>query len=206
MNGRQLADAARRLRPDLKVLFTTGYARNAIVHDGRLDPGVVLIPKPFTYAAVAAKLADLLDDADGLRPASCWSRTRCWSRMVAADQLEDLGYRVETAGSATEAMNKVKLMEGDIALAIVDIGLPDIKGDVLVGRAARAPSRSADHRGERLRRPGAPRTLRRRRARQLHPQALHAGRSQARPAAAARRAEECSSARHNPLQKNSSPH
>jgi CheY-like chemotaxis protein len=45
LNGRQLADAARRLRPDLKILFTTGYARNAIVHDGRLDPGVVLIPK-----------------------------------------------------------------------------------------------------------------------------------------------------------------
>ena len=61
MNGRQLADAARKLRPDLKVLFTTGYARDAIVHDGRLDPGVVLIPKPFTYAAVAAKLSDILD-------------------------------------------------------------------------------------------------------------------------------------------------
>jgi nitrogen-specific signal transduction histidine kinase len=61
MNGRQLADAARKLRPDLKVLFTTGYARDAIAHDGRLDPGVVLIPKPFTYAAVAAKLSDILD-------------------------------------------------------------------------------------------------------------------------------------------------
>ena len=61
MNGRQLADAARHLRPDLKILFTTGYARDAIVHDGRLDPGVVLIPKPFTYAAVASKLNELLD-------------------------------------------------------------------------------------------------------------------------------------------------
>lgn len=39
----------------LKVLFTTGYARNAIVHDGRLDPGVQLITKPFTYAALASK-------------------------------------------------------------------------------------------------------------------------------------------------------
>ncbi len=46
MNGRQLADAARELRPGLKVLFTTGYARNAIVHEGRLDPGVALIAKP----------------------------------------------------------------------------------------------------------------------------------------------------------------
>lgn len=61
MNGKQLADAARELRPDLKVLFTTGYARNAIVHDGRLDPGVTLISKPFTYAALATRLRELLD-------------------------------------------------------------------------------------------------------------------------------------------------
>ena len=49
MNGRQLADDARRRRPELKVLFTTGYARNAIVHHGRLDPGVELIVKPYSY-------------------------------------------------------------------------------------------------------------------------------------------------------------
>ena len=57
MNGRQLAEEARRRRPGLKVLFTTGYARNAIVHDGRLDPGVELITKPFSYPQLAAKLA-----------------------------------------------------------------------------------------------------------------------------------------------------
>ena len=49
MNGRQLADEARRRRADLKVLFTSGYARNAIVHHGRLDRGVEFITKPFTY-------------------------------------------------------------------------------------------------------------------------------------------------------------
>lgn len=55
MNGRQLVNEAKRIRSDLKVLFTTGYARNAIVHDGRLDPGEQLITKPFTYAALASK-------------------------------------------------------------------------------------------------------------------------------------------------------
>src|SRR5262245_56562973 len=60
VNGRQLADAARKLRPDLKILFTSGYARNAIVHDGRPDPGDVLIPKPFTYGAVASQLSEHL--------------------------------------------------------------------------------------------------------------------------------------------------
>jgi PAS domain S-box-containing protein len=61
INGKHLADAARKRRPGLRVLFTSGYARNAIVHDGRLDPGVVLITKPFTYAALASKIRDVLD-------------------------------------------------------------------------------------------------------------------------------------------------
>ncbi|HET8877099.1 MAG TPA: response regulator, partial [Casimicrobiaceae bacterium] len=56
LNGRQLADAARSRYPELLVLFTTGYARNAIVHQGRLDPGVELITKPFTFAALANKV------------------------------------------------------------------------------------------------------------------------------------------------------
>jgi len=64
MNGRQLADAARKVRPDIKILFTTGYARNAIVHDGRLDPGVSLLTKPFTYAALASKLSDTLEASE----------------------------------------------------------------------------------------------------------------------------------------------
>jgi CheY-like chemotaxis protein len=61
LDGRQLADEARRRRPDLIVLFTTGYTRNAIIHQGRLDPGVEFIGKPFTYAALVAKLQRLLD-------------------------------------------------------------------------------------------------------------------------------------------------
>jgi hypothetical protein len=53
--------AAQRLRPNLRVLFTTGYARNALVHHGRLDPGIDLISKPFTTAALAVKIRELLD-------------------------------------------------------------------------------------------------------------------------------------------------
>ncbi len=60
LNGRQLADAALARRPDLKVLFTTAYARNAIVHQGRLDPGVELLGKPFTFADLAAKVRRVL--------------------------------------------------------------------------------------------------------------------------------------------------
>jgi PAS domain S-box-containing protein len=131
MNGRQLADAARAMRPDLQVLFTTGYARNAIVHDGRLDPGVALITKPFSYAALAAKLGDMLD-ARAAPPRVLLVEDEVLVQMVVTEQLRELGYRVDTAGSATEAMNKMKLLS-DVSVAIVDIGLPDRKGDVLVG-------------------------------------------------------------------------
>jgi CheY-like chemotaxis protein len=59
--GRALADEAQAIRPGLKVLFTTGYSRNAIVHQGRLDPGVQLITKPFTFEQLAARIRDVLD-------------------------------------------------------------------------------------------------------------------------------------------------
>jgi CheY-like chemotaxis protein len=61
-NGRQLADEAVRRRPALKVLFTSGYARDAIVHHDRLDPGVQLITKPFAFGALAAKIRAVLDE------------------------------------------------------------------------------------------------------------------------------------------------
>ncbi len=61
VNGRKLADEARRRRPDLKVLFTTGYTRNAVVHNGVLDAGVELIGKPFTIEELAAKVREVLD-------------------------------------------------------------------------------------------------------------------------------------------------
>ena len=61
INGRKLADEARHRRPDLKVLFTTGYTRNAVVHNGIVDPGVQLIGKPFTIEDLAAKIREVLD-------------------------------------------------------------------------------------------------------------------------------------------------
>jgi len=62
LTGAQVAAQARALRPDLKVLFTTGYARNAIVHHGRLDKGVQLLTKPFSFKDLAAKIRDILDN------------------------------------------------------------------------------------------------------------------------------------------------
>ena len=63
MNGRQLADKAVSHRPDLRVLYMTGYTRNAIIHQGRLDRGTNLISKPFSFEELASKVRQVLDAA-----------------------------------------------------------------------------------------------------------------------------------------------
>ena len=63
-NGRKLAEEAVRRRPGLRVLFTTGYTSNAVVHNGILEAGVAMIGKPFTLADLAAKVREVLDGAD----------------------------------------------------------------------------------------------------------------------------------------------
>ena len=131
MNGRQLADEAGRRRPHLKVLFTTGYARNAIVHDGRVDPGVELLTKPFTQSALAGKLRDIIDaKSDPARVLMVEDEVLI--QMLATDYLEDAGLKVDTAVSAAEALNKLGLIPGGVDAVIIDMGLPDRTGDVLV--------------------------------------------------------------------------
>jgi signal transduction histidine kinase/ActR/RegA family two-component response regulator len=61
INGRKLADDARKLRPHLKVLYMTGFTRNAIVHNGVLDVGVLLLAKPFTLDELAQKIREALN-------------------------------------------------------------------------------------------------------------------------------------------------
>jgi PAS domain S-box-containing protein len=131
MNGRQLADEARRRRPQLKVLFTTGYARNAIVHDGRLDPGVELITKPYTQAALSTKLRDIIDFSEG--PSRILLvEDEPLIQMLAVEFLEDAGLKVDTAGTAREALSKLALISGRFVAVVVDIGLPDRAGDDLI--------------------------------------------------------------------------
>jgi CheY-like chemotaxis protein len=62
-NGRALAEEGTKLRPDLKVLYTTGYSRNAILHHGRLDAGVQLISKPFTFDQLGMKVGEMFEMA-----------------------------------------------------------------------------------------------------------------------------------------------
>ena len=59
MNGRQIADAAREMRPGLKVFFVTGYAENAMVGNGHLDPGMQVLTKPFAMDALASRIKEM---------------------------------------------------------------------------------------------------------------------------------------------------
>jgi CheY-like chemotaxis protein len=63
MNGRQMADAGRERRPDLKVLFITGYAENAVLGNGYLRPGMQVLTKPFVLETLASRIKDLITGA-----------------------------------------------------------------------------------------------------------------------------------------------
>ena len=68
LNGKKLAEAISGTRPDLPILFTTGYTRNAIVHNQTLDVGVALIAKPYSIRDLAQKVRDVLEGRGANRP------------------------------------------------------------------------------------------------------------------------------------------
>jgi CheY-like chemotaxis protein len=131
MNGRQLAEEAKKRRPGLKVLFTTGYARNAIVHDGRLDPGVELLTKPFSQTVLSEKLRDIID-AKSSHARVLLVEDEVLIQTLAMEYLDEAGIKVDTATSATETLNKLQLVPGGVDAVILDMGLPDRRGEDLV--------------------------------------------------------------------------
>ncbi|HEY7807687.1 MAG TPA: PAS domain S-box protein [Croceibacterium sp.] len=129
MSGSQLTAEARRLQPGLKVLYTSGYTRNAVDHNGRLDPGVEMIPKPFTFEGLAQKVRDVLDSGDG-------------SVLVvdadpvglrhAREALSAGGIRSEMAATGTEALGKARAAQGSYAAVVIDDDLPKAEADRLL--------------------------------------------------------------------------
>lgn len=110
MTGSELADQVRQAQPEIKVLYTSGYTRNAIVHGGRLDDGVEMISKPFTYQALARKVADVLDQGRtgrillGIQDPTL--------RMFTVEGLTGAGYSVDEAQTMGEALNRVRAAQG----------------------------------------------------------------------------------------------
>ncbi|MGY3075871.1 CheY-like chemotaxis protein [Bradyrhizobium sp. LM6.10] len=66
INGRELGKRAQQMRPELKILYMTGYSRNAVVHQGRLDEGVNLLEKPISQAKLALRVREILDRNSGI--------------------------------------------------------------------------------------------------------------------------------------------
>jgi PAS domain S-box-containing protein len=131
MSGRELADRARQIQPDLKVLYTSGYTRNAIVHGGRLEAGVEMISKPFTYHALAEKIADVLDT--GRTGRVLVAEHDATVRMFAVEALAEAGFHVDEAATAQEALNCVRAAEGRYDAVLIDLSLPDRAGESLAG-------------------------------------------------------------------------
>jgi CheY-like chemotaxis protein len=134
-DGRALAEQAQTMTPSLKVLITTAYAASALVHDGRLDPGVELLSKPFTLASLASRIRELLnrdDDAVGQGARILVVEDELLLRMFVVDLLTEAGYRVEEAASFSQAVAKIEEVGSELAGAVVDLGLPDRPGDELV--------------------------------------------------------------------------
>jgi PAS domain S-box-containing protein len=127
MSGRELADSARQLRPGLKVLYTSGYTRNAIVHGGRLDPGVALLPKPFTLQDLAERVRDLLDAGSGGRLLLIEDDPAI--RMLVTEALAAAGYQIEEAANAGEALNKLRAADGRYDAVVIATGPADKDGD-----------------------------------------------------------------------------
>ena len=140
-----LARKARELAPHVGVLFTSGYTENAIVHGGRLDPGVDLLSKPYTREALALKLRHVLHN----RPKAGKATTAAavprravllvedddLIRMSTAAMLADLGHKVIEASDAEEALQHIDA--GLIHVLITDRGLPGMSGDDLALEAIR---------------------------------------------------------------------
>lgn len=149
-----LARQAKELHPGIKVLFTSGYTQNAIVHGGRLDAGVELISKPYRREDLAKKIRSLLvrpgkplrlpqepepQRVERVLPTVTGPKTILVvednedARQMLCELLQALGYTTLSARSGEEALNQ--LQEHHINVLLTDVGLPGINGKELARQA-----------------------------------------------------------------------
>ena len=118
MSGRELADEARKIQPDLRVLYTSGYTRNAIVHGGRLDAGVEMIAKPFTADALAQKVRDMLDRGRTGRVLIVAPDSHL--RALVAEALSGLGFATMEAATSAEALSSLRSTAARFDIVVFD--------------------------------------------------------------------------------------
>ncbi len=128
-NGKELADEARRRRPYLRVLYTTGYARADILRQGRLDANAQVVTKPFTFDELSTKVRAVFDGKE--KNIILLVEDEILVAAIAAENLRDIGFEVIEATSAKAALDHATKDAASLKAVIVDIGLPDKRGDVL---------------------------------------------------------------------------
>nr|WP_256205719.1 MULTISPECIES: response regulator [unclassified Pseudomonas] len=148
----ELARQAKQLLPDIAVLYTSGYTQNAIVHGGRLDPGVELLSKPYRLHDLARKIRQLLAshkpvriDENVLVPAPIEKAVGTQQVLILDDQtdllsmtcemVEMLGYTAKGCETAEKALEVLGRLKFDILLA--DVNLPGMSGIDLAYEAVR---------------------------------------------------------------------
>ncbi len=138
LQSREMAARAVALLPKLKVLFTSGYTENAIVHGGRLGAGVELLSKPYTREALARYIRHCLDKPTSEQPSrrpGAGSRTvlivedETLIRAHVAELVADLGHEVVEAAASEEALAILESKVVDVL--VTDVGLPGMSGDSL---------------------------------------------------------------------------
>ncbi|WP_049810279.1 hybrid sensor histidine kinase/response regulator [Bradyrhizobium japonicum] len=139
----ELARKAKERLPNVAVLFTSGYTQNAIVHGGRLDPGLELLAKPYTREALARKIRHVLANHAQRRLAATETRQTTSEdavkgatvllveddeliRLTATEMLNDLGCKVMEASSAEEGLKA--LDQAAVDILVTDVGLPGVSG------------------------------------------------------------------------------
>ncbi|MEE2794371.1 MAG: PAS domain S-box protein [Pseudomonadota bacterium] len=118
MSGSELATQAQLRQPELRVLFTSGYTRNAMLHGGRLESGVDFVAKPFTAEHLAQRLRDALDR--GRTGRALLVETDPAVRAKISETLASMGYATEEGARTAEALSKIRSMTGHYNILIFD--------------------------------------------------------------------------------------
>jgi CheY-like chemotaxis protein len=148
LKSTEMVRQARALLPDMKVLYTSGYTQNAIIHGGRLDPGVELLSKPYRREKLASKVRQMLgaqETVPGPAPAAPVPRQvasaglrvllvedDAQARELYRDILLAAGFRADEAATAQDAL--AMLARDRYHAAVVDYSLPDLDGLTLARR------------------------------------------------------------------------
>jgi len=150
VSTREMAQRAQILNPQIKILYTSGYTQNAIVHNGRLDDDAFLLSKPYRKDELARKLRSVFAGTargplPAEPPANLSSEPRgkvlvvedvILIRMATVDMIEQLGFQALEAGDGAEAL-AILLKNPEIETLLTDLGLPGMNGRQLVEEARR---------------------------------------------------------------------